>query len=380
MKSLTNVVPIVLFLSALIMLVSCQQQKAEWKGKIEEVDGVTVVKNPKEPLYGEDVCVIEEELSIGETEGKEEYIFSEIMDIAVDNEERIYVLDKKEPFVRVFNKSGDLEYYFGRIGQGPGELQSPTLIQITSQNELSVYDRGNRRFTFFTLDGIYIRQLISATIPGLILAEIDSQGNIIGENMIGLSFELKKYNSELKPLYSIFNIDIQKYWAEYRLMFPFIFFALTKDDRIVWGCSGCSNRYEIHVLNLKGGVISKIIKEYTPIKITEERKNDYIDFVLQGSGIPPGMKVKFPEFFYPFVNISVDEEDRVIVGTYEKFKDKKGHYVYDVFDLEGKYIAKMPLKIRPEIKPKWNMGKLYAIDSNEDRFPEVKRYKVTWKY
>ena len=88
----------------------------------------------------------------------------------------------------------------------------------------------------------------------------------------------------------------------------------------------------------------------------------------------------FPEFFYPFVNISVDEEDRVIVGTYEKFKDKTGHYVYDVFDLEGKYIAIMPLKIRPEIKPKWDMGKLYTIDNNEDGFPVVKRYKVIWKY
>lgn len=43
--------PIFLFLSAFIMLISCQKQKAELKGTIEEVDGLTVIKNPREPMY-----------------------------------------------------------------------------------------------------------------------------------------------------------------------------------------------------------------------------------------------------------------------------------------------------------------------------------------
>jgi hypothetical protein len=48
MKSKTKVFPIVLFFSVIIMLVSCQKQKAKWKGTIEEVDGVTVAKIPLE--------------------------------------------------------------------------------------------------------------------------------------------------------------------------------------------------------------------------------------------------------------------------------------------------------------------------------------------
>ena len=43
----------------------CSSQKSEWKGTIEVVDGITVVKNPKEPMYGEDVCILAEDLSIG---------------------------------------------------------------------------------------------------------------------------------------------------------------------------------------------------------------------------------------------------------------------------------------------------------------------------
>jgi len=46
MNNKTELTSIVLSISALVMLVSGQQQKAKWKGTIEEVDGVTVVKNP----------------------------------------------------------------------------------------------------------------------------------------------------------------------------------------------------------------------------------------------------------------------------------------------------------------------------------------------
>ena len=69
MKNKTKSVSIILFFSALMMLVSCQQQKAEWKGTIEEVDGVTIVKNPKEPIYSDEIVTFEEELTIGKSEG-----------------------------------------------------------------------------------------------------------------------------------------------------------------------------------------------------------------------------------------------------------------------------------------------------------------------
>ena len=52
MKNKTKVISIVLSFSVFFMFVSCQKQKAEWKGTIEEVDGVTIIKNPKEPMYG----------------------------------------------------------------------------------------------------------------------------------------------------------------------------------------------------------------------------------------------------------------------------------------------------------------------------------------
>jgi len=54
----------------------CSSQKAEWQGTIEEVNGVTLVKNPGQPLYGNDVYTIKEELEFGGEGGDEDFFFS----------------------------------------------------------------------------------------------------------------------------------------------------------------------------------------------------------------------------------------------------------------------------------------------------------------
>ena len=102
MKYKAKVISNIVFLSIFILLVSCSSQKTEWEGTIEEVDGVTVVKNPKEPLYIGDLLELEEDLSIGEKEGREEYMFTRIL-IDIDDDENIYVLDGETANIRIFD-------------------------------------------------------------------------------------------------------------------------------------------------------------------------------------------------------------------------------------------------------------------------------------
>ena len=65
-------IPLILFF--LLLLGFSINQKPQWKGKIEEENGVKVIKNPKEPLYGEITVELEEDLSIGNEED-ENYAF-----------------------------------------------------------------------------------------------------------------------------------------------------------------------------------------------------------------------------------------------------------------------------------------------------------------
>ena len=44
---------------------ACGDKKPEWQGLTEEVDGVKVITNPNEPIYGELTFELEEDLTIG---------------------------------------------------------------------------------------------------------------------------------------------------------------------------------------------------------------------------------------------------------------------------------------------------------------------------
>jgi len=353
------------------MLVSCQKQKAKWKGTIEEVDEVTIVKNPKEPMYSENVVSLKEELSIGEAEGRKEYMFSQIRNIAVDDEENIYVLDRKEFHIKVFDKDGEYLRTFSKKGQGPGELNRPYSILITSQNEIMVVDR--RVLHFFTLQGEFIKSLSAARIQYFGRTSIDSQGSIyVMTATINMEkgtslYELKKFDSNLNFLNTVTSIPGPKTGEPFDPFIPVFFWKIYENDNIIYGYQ---KNYEFLVFSPEGKLIKKIVKEHTPLKIPEEEKEE-----SPGDSLPP-LKYALSDFHTAFFTFSLDDENRIIVQTWEKTEDREQHY-YDVFDPEGKYIAKISSKFRPQI---WKNLKLYTIEEDEEGFQMVKRYKVTWTY
>ncbi len=83
MKNKAKVLSIVVFLSVLILFFSCQKQNAEWKGKVEIENGIRVIKNPVEPLFGEIHFELDEDLSIG-NESDDNFLFWQVEDIEVD--------------------------------------------------------------------------------------------------------------------------------------------------------------------------------------------------------------------------------------------------------------------------------------------------------
>ena len=139
MKTKTNINPIILLLPVFIMLVSCEQQKAEWKGIIEEVDGVTIVKNPEIPFHGELILDLEEDISIG-NEKDENYLFYRVRGIALDSEENIYVADSGNYRIQKFDRDGKYLQTIGRKGEGPGEFRRPLGICFNAENNLYVLE------------------------------------------------------------------------------------------------------------------------------------------------------------------------------------------------------------------------------------------------
>ncbi len=368
MNNKTKVVSIIISISIFMMLVSCQKQKAEWKGIIEEVDGVTIVKNPKEPMYREDVFSLEEELSIGEAEGREEYMFSEIRDFAVDGEERLYILDGKEVHIKIFDRNGNYIKTIGRKGQGPGEIGFPRNVFITSQNEVMVTDSRNRRLTFFSFEGQFIKSSATTQV-NLLVTKIDSKGNIIGIEVVreeeSQKHELKKFDSDLNFLYSFDSSSLQ----DSRSLNPFmppLRWDIDKNDMII---CGWPKTYEINIFSPEGILLRKIEKDYEPLEITKEDKE-------RSGKMPPGIEVSYPKHHAAYWRLIVDDEFRIYCMTWEKGSEEFEYY-YDVFDSEGKYIGKIPLHQRTEVIKK---NKLYTVELDDEGFHVIKRYSITWNY
>jgi len=365
MGNKTKIFSIAILLSALIMLVSCSQQKTEWKGMVEQENGITVVKNPKEPMYGEDVFNLEEELSIGEAEGREEYMFSLIWDIEVDDKENIYVVDMKENHISKFDKNGGFLRMIGREGQGPGEFQQITNIQITPENELMVHDRYTFRLTFFSLDGNYLRTVLLKGIQAFRI-KVNSMGNYLVRTIdfdsatLRSATELKVYTSDLAFIKTIAK---DKFRSTEAPLQPWMASKFLPSDLII---CGFRESYEFQILDSEGKTIRKVLKDYVPIEISEEEKKK--------RKLPRSSEL--PIYFPAFQDFSVDEEGRIFVQTYERQIDENKFY-YDIFDPEGRYIAKIPLKMK---SLSWKKRKLYTIEKDEDGFQTVKRYKVSWKY
>lgn len=373
--------PCIIFLSFSFFIISsaCKKQRSGWKGTIEEVDGVIIVKNPKKPMYGEDVFSLEEDLTLGKKEKSEGYLFERVRNIDIDKNDNIYVLDSRAVQIRIFDKNGELISTFGSEGQGPGEMQNPLFMQITRKEEVMVFDPLTRRLLFFSMEGKYLRQTSTAKIVNpMHPIKFDSKGEltalIVPPPPMG-GIELKKFDSNLDLLMMISKEEKDDSYLrrEIRAMEPSLNCAIIQNDNIVWGYS---KKYEFHVLNPEGKLIRKITKDYEPVNVTEEDQERYRQRL---SRVPNfGYKVIFPNHFPAFSDMSVDEKGRIFLRTYERVKNKENFFYFDVFDTEGKYIAKVPIFVSLNRPFVWKKNKLYIIEEDEEGFQIVKRYEVKW--
>lgn len=349
--------------------------------KIKTENGIQVVYNPKNPapLPGTlNQLILREDLCIGDEEGVEDFIFSQIRSVQVDEEENIYVLDSKEACVKVFDKNGKHLRIFGKKGQGPGEIQYPFRMYLARGNEILIYDPMNSRISFYSLDGKCLREIsigknrFQRTIP-------DSKGNIITELPIpGDKWvtEIKKFDPNLNPIMTIESIEEKVNPYVITLVSPTFNVRVMKNDNIAWGYP-LNSKYEIFVVSSEGKTIRKIVKDYDPVKVTKMDREEMIKDTFGDQGVPSGYKLEFPKNYYPYYFFICGDDGKIYVRTYEK--DKEGNFNYDVFDPEGRYIAKFSL---PEIDFLYvvKKNKIYSmVWEDEKGIPVVKRYSMVWK-
>lgn len=337
-----------------------------WKGSVTVENGVTVIKNPSTPVFQDEVVEIKEDFVIKTSGAYGEYYFRRPFQLLLDEKCFLYVLDTEDSNVKVFNEAGRYVRSIGKKGIGPGELDNPHSFDLMPDE--IVISCANRQFSFFGRDGKFRKMMHSDFSLGSL--RFDSQGNIYSTVEVFEADrprnELRKFDPGLHYLRTILTYD----WTRIICCYTGagVFFALTKDDRLVYGQP---KTYQLNILNRDGKLIRRVLKSHRPVKIPP----DELDDLKKRLRVPPEY-LSWPEYYPPLGAIWIDEEGRIIVNTHARLTgDKAG--TFDVFSPDGKFLA--TFKMRHFYHCLWANKRLYAVDEDEDGFPIIRVFRVNWK-
>ncbi|HKP77059.1 MAG TPA: 6-bladed beta-propeller [Longimicrobiaceae bacterium] len=128
-------------LNAAVLLAGCAAQLAAQQ----------VVRMP-----GRDVILRREMrtlFTVGRAEGGGADVFGAVGDVGFDAAENLYVLDRLNAHVVVFDSTGRFVRTMGRRGGGPGEFGAPQQLAVTRGGDVIVSDAGRRALVVFGRDG-----------------------------------------------------------------------------------------------------------------------------------------------------------------------------------------------------------------------------------
>jgi hypothetical protein len=110
---------------------------------------------------------VEPDLTFGEAEGNEDYVFGRVADVAVDGRGRFFVLDQQAQEVKVYDATGAFVTTMGGAGRGPGELSRfANAVLLSSRDTVFVPDYAQARVSVYGPGGVYARTISLPPRPG----------------------------------------------------------------------------------------------------------------------------------------------------------------------------------------------------------------------
>jgi len=132
--------------------------------------------------------------SIGVMYGDSNYIFGTISDVARDQQGEIFVLDRIRNCILVFSPTGEFIHQIGRYGEGPGEFNDPSTLEITGDGSICVVNINNRQWFRFNSEWEYSD---AELLDNSSIMQMESYGsheivgivNILGMTNAGMSID-----------------------------------------------------------------------------------------------------------------------------------------------------------------------------------------------
>jgi hypothetical protein len=338
-----------------------------------------VVKNGRDPVPQEGVLekpALIEDLCIGDAGSGGDSSFAVLRAVCVDNEENIIAFDSKDVCFKIFDKNGRFIRRFGTKGQGPDEIDTVMGVLLSNGRDIVALDLGNNRLSFFSQAGACLKRIGLKKIRpyALVMSRRgDFYGTILsfGEKP---SMNLVRFDPELNPVATIASLDLPKEneIPPAELMERFIY-QVGKDDSLIWGTNFS---YKLNVTDASGKLSLIISRDAESINVTRDLLVREMKKRFPDRPIPDSLQVPshYPKHLPYFNSIVCDDEGRLFVKTLENFVS--GRVVYDVFDAQGIYVARLDLPGNEEIAAV-KKRKVYALVKENDKgISVIKRYRI----
>jgi len=359
----------ILIVISLLLLFNLCSEESSYPVRTEIIDGVKVITNPEYPSDGQVIYQLEEELSIGEEEGNENYMFNQPRSVKASEDGSIYVIDGKDICIKVYDRQGKYQRTIGRQGQGPGEFSSGYLyFDISSDGKIYIMDCRNSCVIVMDKDGDFIH---SFRLPGRLYGEMKTDKN----NFI--YFERRFTDEEARKMsihrYNSNGDEILNY-GTFKIVQPVIqrrtkTSSSSTTSRIaatsVWTVDqegklyvGFGDKYQISVYNPNGSLSFKFGRDYPLIPSKNE----------DGKPLQP----KYVGVFNVITrHWFFDEKGNLWIET--PTKEDIEEVAYDIFSPEGIYLKRTYLKYRIL---HFKDGKAYSIVTTDEGFKVVKRFRM----
>jgi hypothetical protein len=341
---------------------------------------VPMVANSIQPREGVITPKLTELWSVGGDNDPQGDLVNQPFEIRLAADGTVYVADRGDVCIRVFDAKGKFLRQVGRKGQGPGDYDSPFFIDVDAQGRIHVLDMRSLRVTRFDPTGKY--ETSFRMDKSAIQIRVDGRGRLYcGEMSSGvpqISTEFKTVQQSLTIVRfdpDGRNPNRSRPFPSMKMMMktmpgggivsgssptsPQVGWSIAPDGKL-W--LGNNETYDVGVFDPDNNPLFRFGREYRPVRnkaydeiAVENRKNSVATELFPAYA---------PDFFF-------DEAGNAWFRLYRN-DDKNEPYRYDVFSPQGVYLKQYVLPCR--IYQVRN-GKMIAVVETEEGFRALKCYQ-----
>jgi hypothetical protein len=354
--------------------------------------GIVIAENRGEPPAdgGGWALAPEPSLRIGAMDGDEAYLLFRVWGATRLSDGRIAVANNRAPDIRIFSPTGEHLQTFGRLGEGPGEFDSPVLMGALPGDTLVVVDRTLRRVDLFHPDEGFIEGVTATTdIPGYLLTTgMFSSGSVVvwtqdwtvdlpnglfrfpvrywsvGRNG-QVESDLGEYPGD-ETVYSAQTTEQGIFTASVGRPFGKGPSTAVSGSRLFYGSQ---DAWEIQVHDQTGKLVRLIRREKAPIPVTDTDVSAIMEEMIDDADDSEQVRqyrrlfreAPIPDFHPAYGDIHADALGFLWVEEYRLPGDATR--VTTIFDTEGRMVGSLNLPSRFQV---YEIGEEYLLGRHVD--------------